>query len=150
SRWDFGYTGGGATGCMTGLADKRVALVGTGSTGIQVMPFLAEDAKHLYIFQRTPSYILERDNRPTDPEWARSLRPGWELHRKEVFHNTSSNGTLRPGEEDIICDGWTEINRNLAATIGKMGEPKLSPEEMLKLRELEEFKVTERLRGRID
>nr|AXL05789.1 NAD(P)/FAD-dependent oxidoreductase [uncultured bacterium]AXL05818.1 NAD(P)/FAD-dependent oxidoreductase [uncultured bacterium] len=53
------------------LADKRVALVGTGATAIQVVPHLGRDARHLYVCQRTPSSVDIRDNRPTDPDWSR-------------------------------------------------------------------------------
>ncbi len=40
ARWDYSYTGGDSTGGLDKLADKRVALVGTGATGVQVVPFL--------------------------------------------------------------------------------------------------------------
>ena len=50
SRWDYDYTGGDSTGGLDKLSDKRVALVGTGATGIQVTPFIARHAKHLYVF----------------------------------------------------------------------------------------------------
>ena len=48
ARWDYDYTGGDADGGLDKLADKRVALVGTGATGIQLVPHLGRDAKHLY------------------------------------------------------------------------------------------------------
>ena len=54
SRWDYGYTGGDSTGDLTGLADKRVGVIGTGATAIQCVPHLGEWAKELYVFQRTP------------------------------------------------------------------------------------------------
>ena len=57
ARWDYDYTGGDADGGLDKLADKRVALVGTGATGIQVVPHLGRDAQHLYVFQRTLSLI---------------------------------------------------------------------------------------------
>src|SRR4029078_5397002 len=41
---------------------KRVAIVGTGSTGIQATPVIAEDAEHLYVFQRTPNYSIPARN----------------------------------------------------------------------------------------
>ena len=55
ARWDYDYTGGSADGGLNKLADKRVALVGTGATGIQLVPHLSRDAKQLIVFQRTPS-----------------------------------------------------------------------------------------------
>ena len=70
ARWDYGYTGGGPGEPLTDLADKGVALIGNGASGIQCVPPLAESAKHVYLFQRTPSAIGERGNRPTDPSFA--------------------------------------------------------------------------------
>ena len=53
------------------LADKRVAIVGTGATAIQAVPYLGQYAKQLYVLQRTPSSVDERPNPPTDPEWVK-------------------------------------------------------------------------------
>ncbi len=68
SRWDYGYTGGNTDGGLTKLADKRVAIIGTGATAIQCVPDVGEHAKQLYVFQRTPSSVDLRGNKPTDPE----------------------------------------------------------------------------------
>jgi cyclohexanone monooxygenase len=77
SRWDYGYTGGDSNGGLTGLKDKRVAIIGTGATAVQCVPHLGEWAKELFVFQRTPSSIDVRNNRPTDPAWVQELQPGW-------------------------------------------------------------------------
>lgn len=45
---------------------KRVAVVGTGSSGIQVVPLIAEQAEHLTVFQRTPNYVVPIQNRVLD------------------------------------------------------------------------------------
>ena len=87
ARWDYDYTGGDASGGLDKLADKRVALVGTGATGVQLVPFLGRYAEHLYVFQRTPSSVDVRGNTPTDPEWAKSLQPGWQKERQRNFHS---------------------------------------------------------------
>ena len=76
SRWDYEYTGGDPNGNLDRLHDKRVGIIGTGATAVQVVPHLAAAAGHLYVFQRTPSSIDVRDNRPTDPDWAASLATG--------------------------------------------------------------------------
>ena len=47
SRWDYEYTGGGPDGDLDRLADKRVAVIGTGASAIQCVPFLGEAAEHL-------------------------------------------------------------------------------------------------------
>ena len=82
ARWDYVYTGGDTHGGLVKLADKRVAIIGTGATSVQCVPFLGRHAKQLFVFQRTPPYVDERGNRPTDPEWARSLKPGWQAERQ--------------------------------------------------------------------
>jgi cyclohexanone monooxygenase len=48
-RWDYNYTGGGPNGGLTGLADKTVAIIGTGATAVQCVPALGESAKQLYV-----------------------------------------------------------------------------------------------------
>lgn len=102
SRWDFAYTGGDTTGGMTGLADKRVAIVGTGASAVQCTPRVAEDAAHVYVFQRTPSSVDWRRNRPTDPEWWSSLEPGWQRERRDNFNDLASG---RPVGDDLVDDG---------------------------------------------
>lgn len=104
SRWDYAYTGGGAHEPLTGLADKAVALVGVGASGIQCVPPLAESAKHLYVFQRTPSAVGERGNRPTDPDFADTLEPGWQRARMDNFQAIMLG---KPVEVDEVDDGWT-------------------------------------------
>jgi len=65
SRWDYEYTGGDTTGNLHKLADKRVAIIGTGATAVQCVPYLAKYAKQLFVLQRTPATVDERRNRPT-------------------------------------------------------------------------------------
>ena len=124
ARWDYDYTGGDASGGLHKLADKRVALVGTGATGVQLVPHLGRDSKHLYVFQRTPSSVDERGNPATDPEWAKSLQPGWQEERKRNFHTWSPFGPgVVFGEPDLVCDFWTELGRNLTARIAASEDP---------------------------
>ncbi len=104
ARWDYAYTGGGPHEPLTGLAGKVVALIGTGATGIQCLAPLAESAKHVYVFQRTPSAIGERGNRPTDPGFAGELEPGWQRDRMDNFQAIMLG---RPVEVDQVDDGWT-------------------------------------------
>ena len=102
SRWDYEYTGGTPDGGLTGLADKRVAVVGTGATGLQVIPFVGRDAEQLLVFQRTPSTVDVRDNHPSDPAWAASLKPGWQEERMENFLAVLAG---EPVEESLVNDG---------------------------------------------
>ncbi|MBB3604121.1 cyclohexanone monooxygenase [Mycolicibacterium sp. BK556] len=147
ARWDYDYTGGDADGGLHKLADKRVALVGTGATGIQLVPHLGRDAKELFVFQRTPSSVDARTNPATDPAWAASLQPGWQEERKRNFHNWSPFVGVVFGEPDLVCDFWTELGRNLTARIASSPDPaSVGIEQIMAFREEEDFKIMERLR----
>ncbi len=151
ARWDYAYTGGDMSGGLDKLADKRVAVIGTGASGIQVVPHLARSARHLYVFQRTPSYIDERGNVPTDPEWVKTLEPGWQKERQRNFH-TAAFEAFAPGQPDLVCDGWTEVSRNLAAHLDATdGWAALAdPEKFMELREIQDYRAMQRLRDRVD
>ncbi|MHC9294999.1 flavin-containing monooxygenase [Mycobacterium sp. LTG2003] len=150
ARWDYDYTGGTADGGLHKLADKRVALVGTGATGIQLVPHLGRDAKELFVFQRTPSSVDARTNPSTDPAWAASLQPGWQEERKRNFHNWSPFVGVVFGEPDLVCDFWTELGRNLTARIAATENPaEVTIEQIMAFREEEDFKIMERLRRHV-
>ncbi|MFF2460297.1 flavin-containing monooxygenase [Streptomyces mirabilis] len=151
ARWDYAYTGGDMSGGLDKLADKRVAVIGTGASGVQVVPHLARSARHLYVFQRTPSYIDERGDVPTDPEWVKSLEPGWQKERQRNFH-TAAFEAFAPGQPDLVCDGWTEVSRNLAAHLDATdGWAALAdPEKFMELREIQDYRAMQRLRDRVD
>ncbi len=145
SRWDYDYTGGDTNGNLTNLSDKVVGVIGTGATAVQCIPHVGEAAQHLYVFQRTPSSIDVRGNRPTDPEWAMSLEPGWQQHRIENFGNIVA-GSMQ--EEDLVSDGWTDILRNLTA-LGE-GARLGTPEEIAEAMEMADFQKMEQIRSRVD
>lgn len=149
SRWDYGYTGGShGNPELSKLADKRVAIIGTGATSVQAVPHLARHAKHLFVIQRTPSTVDKRPNPQTDPDWAASLQPGWQKARIANFHRGAQE-VFQPGEQDQICDIWTEINRNLSAELLAAGV-EVTMEEFMARREEMDFRVMERLRARCD
>jgi len=146
SRWDYGYTGGGPDGGLTGLAGKRVGIIGTGATAVQCVPHLGEGADELYVFQRTPSSIDVRNNRPTDPEWASSLEPGWQTERMQNFNALVSG---RPQPVDLVDDGWTDIIGKLLVRIQQAGQDAdLSPEGIGRSMELADFEKMEEIRRR--
>lgn len=150
ARWDYSVTGGSwEKPVLDKLRDQRVAVVGTGASAIQIVPFLGEYAKELYVLQRTPPSVDARPNPPTDPNWAASLQPGWQKQRQDNFHRGAIEG-FGPGDADLVCDFWTEINRNVAAKLAAQGWPAITPEQFMGLREVEDFHVMERFRRRID
>lgn len=143
SRWDYDYTGGDPVGGLTKLKDKRVGIIGTGATAVQIVPHLGEWAKQVYVFQRTPSSIDVRGNRPTDPAWAASLKKGWQKERMDNF-NIIVNG----GEQDVdlVSDGWTDILRSLLVR-AKEGEV-VDPVKAAADRQLADYKKMESIRAR--
>jgi cyclohexanone monooxygenase len=104
SRWDYEYTGGDSTGGLVGLTDKTVGIIGTGASAIQVVPHVADHARELIVFQRTPSVVVPRNNKPTDPEWAASLEPGWQRRRMENFTRILAGEIA---DVDNVHDSWT-------------------------------------------
>jgi cation diffusion facilitator CzcD-associated flavoprotein CzcO len=148
SRWDYGYTGGDTTGNLHKLGDKRVAVIGTGATAIQCVPHLARYAQHLYVFQRTPSSVDERGNRPTDPEWVKTLTPGWQKRRMDNFNTLVSGGAA---EVDLVSDGWTDIIRNLAAILPRKGMASDDARhDVARMMELADFRKMNQIRARVD
>ena len=145
SRWDYGYTGGDSNGNLSRLHDKRVGIIGTGATAVQCVPHLGAAARHLYVFQRTPSSIDVRGNRPTDPSWASSLQPGWHQHRMDNFNTLVSGGYQA---EDLVADGWTDIIRKLLVMAQQ--DPGGVTSDLPKMMELADFQKMEQIRARVD
>ena len=144
ARWDYEYTGGGIHGGLTGLTDKVVGVVGTGASGIQCVPHLAKSAKQVFVFQRTPSAIGVRGNRPTDEEFARSLEPGWQRERMENFQSVLQGHSV---DVDLVDDGWTW---HFGPVQSFPQDPSWSLEEYAQRAEAFDFEIMEVHRRRID
>ncbi|MFT7645772.1 MAG: cation diffusion facilitator CzcD-associated flavoprotein CzcO [Candidatus Poriferisodalaceae bacterium] len=151
SRWDYDYTGGDSTGNLEGLANKRVGIIGTGATAVQCIPALGESAQELFVFQRTPSSIDVRNNAETDPEWVKSLTPGWQKRRQDNFNILVNGGDQ---DEDLVADGWTDIFRNLqgakAKEASKLLGRRLSGAEKAELIELADYRKMNQVRSRAE
>ena len=151
SRWDYDYTGGDSEGSLTQLADKRVGIIGTGATAIQCVPHLGTWSEQLYVFQRTPSSVDVRNNRPTDPAWPATLEAGWQRRRMENFNTLVSGGDQ---DVDLVQDGWTDIFRNLTGIAAKQASRRLgrrlTPEERAELMEMADFRKMEQVRARAE
>jgi len=147
SRWDYAYTGRDSDGNLTGLRGKRVGIIGTGATAVQCVPHLGAAAEHLYVFQRTPSSIDVRANRPTDPQWAQTLTPGWHQQRMDNFNILVTGGFQ---EEDLVSDGWTDIIRKLLVMVQKDAGGAVSRDGIAKTMELADFQKMQQIRARVD
>ena len=151
SRWDYPYTGGDHAGApMANLADKRVGIIGTGATAVQCIPHLARDAQELFVFQRTPSSIDVRNNRPLDPDELAELEPGWQQEWLTNFVTLQTGGFT---EVDLVKDGWTDIAQRIRArTVAELeatGEP-FGPEVALRAYEHSDDEKMTELRARVD
>jgi cyclohexanone monooxygenase len=146
ARWDFEYTGGDSNGGMDRLHDKRVGVIGTGATGLQVVPHLAAAAAQLTVFQRTPTAVGVRDNAPTDIEWFKSQAPGWQKQRIESFNQLSCG-------ENADCpvdDGWARFFRHINAAVALIPEDERTPERIGEAVEAADYGWNEEIRGRVD
>ncbi|KAJ5026489.1 hypothetical protein J3E71DRAFT_174603 [Bipolaris maydis] len=152
ARWRYDLTGGTPTEQeMEKLRDKRVGIIGTGSTAVQIVPELAKWSKHLLVFQRTPTSCDVRGQRKTDlDEWKQiTAQKGWQRERNHNF-----NHFLRgePLQVDLVRDGWCQMP-SFSAVIGSARKGKIHPEAVeTHIAELNaiDFPRAQRLRERVD
>jgi len=152
SRWDYTYTGGSEDDfTLEKLKDKSIAVVGTGATAIQIVPEVARWAEHTYVFQRTPSSVWWRGQKPTDENWVDMSKPGWQKARRVNFQSFISG---KPQPHDDIQDGWTDLSVNMtavpAAPIAEKLGRALTGEEKGHLSEISDYRVMNDVRARID
>ena len=136
SRWDY----------RVSLKGKRVGIIGTGATAIQVVPELAKVAGELYVFQRTPSSVDVRDQRATTPEeieeWSRT--PGWALARRARLSKITSGRLALQGHDDFLAGRVDDFKDH------KIHNRKLTPEELIEKQLNTSFRIMEQIRGRVD
>ncbi len=70
------------------FSGQRVAVVGTGATGVQVVPEVAREAAYVYVFQRTPNYNIPARNRPLDAEYIQQIKSQY----REIWHKARISG----------------------------------------------------------
>ena len=146
ARWDYAYTGGSTDGGLLHLADKRVGVIGTGTTALQAVPLLANDARSVTIFQRTPTAVGVRDNGPTDPDWFKSLPAGWQKARMVSF-NQIGNGEKA---ECPVDDGWARFFRRMIAAVDALPEAERTQEAIGAAQEAADYEYNEIVRARVD
>ena len=143
ARWDYAYTGGGPHEALTHLADKAVALVGNGASGIQCLGPLADGARHVYVFQRTPSAVGVRGNRLTDPNFGEALGTGWQRERMDNFQAV----ILGKSVDDQVDDGWTH---HWAAVHNPPRRKGMTIEEIVRSAEEVDYQIMEAHRRRVE
>ena len=146
SRWDYDYTGGDTTGGLHKLKDKSVAIIGTGATAIQSVSHLGESAKQLYVFQRTPSSVDERGNKPTDPEWVKDSQArlaGLSQHQL-LLPAVRDSGRRRPGRRQMD----QPVQEALRAA-GQSGELRAVGRGMALMSEIADYQKMNEIRDRV-
>ncbi len=136
SRWDYNID----------LKDKRVGIIGTGATAVQVIPEIAKIVKELHVFQRTPSSIDVRDQRATTEEEIEAWKqePGWSRARRERLATISSGRTALKGNDDFLSGKVADFKPR------KKHERELSPEELMAKQLNTNFRIMEQIRARVD
>ncbi|MEU4326021.1 flavin-containing monooxygenase [Nonomuraea dietziae] len=86
---------------------RRVGVIGTGSSGIQSIPVIAEQAGHLTVFQRTPNFSLPAYNGPLTPETRRAVKAAYGL-RRSLARQTHSGIPAEPAVQSALEVGHEE------------------------------------------
>jgi cyclohexanone monooxygenase len=82
------------------VAGKRVGVIGTGSTGIQLIPEIVGDAAHTYVFQRTANFSVPNGNRPMDPDVERSWKERY-AQQRDTQRRSLLGVAIPPGERSV-------------------------------------------------
>ena len=98
------------------FAAKRVGLIGTGSSGVQATPIIAEEAAHLTVFQRTANFSIPLRNQTMPPEYEREWKANYAKKRTEALrmrNNGLMNQSDKPGAdasaeelEEVFAQRW--------------------------------------------
>ena len=136
SRWNY----------KVDLEGKRVGIIGTGATSVQAVPELAKIASELFVFQRTPSSIDIRDQRPTSEEEIEQWKqePNWALNRRERLKQITSGRAALLGDDDLLSGKVKDAQPK------KQHRTPISPEELVQKQLNTSFRVMEQIRGRVD
>jgi cyclohexanone monooxygenase len=136
SRWNYNVD----------LEGKRVGIIGTGATAVQVIPELAKIVGELYVFQRTPSTIDVRDQRATTREeietWVNE--PEWARARRARFAKISAGRTAIKANDDYLAGKVPDFKER------KQHERRLTPEELIQKQLDSNFRIMEQIRARVD
>ena len=96
---------------------KRVAVIGTGSSGIQSIPIIAEQAAHLYVFQRTPNYSIPAGNRPLSDEELDEIKAGYAERRRLSWRSGGGSPHITASEDRP----WSSPRRSAAPRSKSVG-----------------------------
>jgi len=132
---------------------RRVAVVGTGSSGTQAIPEIAVAAKQLYVLQRTPNYAIPGRNRPMEPGFEREWKTRYREHREAALQTRNNNlfdAGVTPGRELSFEEREREFEKRwqrggLAFTYG-FPDTTLDPDVNRQASDFVRRKIAERVR----
>jgi cation diffusion facilitator CzcD-associated flavoprotein CzcO len=150
SRWDYTVTGGSPTAPMTRLADKTVGVIGTGASGVQVVPPLAGAAKKVYVFQRTPSTVQMRHTQPPDARELAALEPGWQRRRMDDFARILQGELVDDAPECSALDGLEALTLKAIYAEAAAAGVTVDPDQIPELLRLADLRLMERIRALVD
>ncbi|CAF3747044.1 unnamed protein product [Rotaria sp. Silwood1] len=91
------------------FSDRCVAVFGNGSSGVQAIPVIAEQAKHLFVFQRTANFSVPARNKPLESEYEQWWKSNYAEHRKQMLETIT--GCLAPGMKNCSAMSVTPEER---------------------------------------
>lgn len=100
---------------------QRVGVIGTGSSAIQSIPLIAEQAKHLFVFQRTPNYSVPAANQPLDPALQKEIKADYAAFRAHNREMQSGFGWRHGRNEDSALDATPEERQRRYEERWKLG-----------------------------
>jgi cation diffusion facilitator CzcD-associated flavoprotein CzcO len=114
---------------------KRVAVIGTGSSAVQSIPIIAEQAESLHVFQRTPNYAIPAHNAPLDPAYVKNIKASYPALRARakqtmtgIDFDYSSEKALETPSEARIAEYEKRWQRGGLSFIGAFQDLMVSQE----------------------
>ena len=98
---------------------KRVAVIGTGSSGVQSIPVIAEQAEQLYVFQRTPNYSVPAGNRPLTDDEIAEIKANYAERRRMSWR--SGGGSPHVAHPKLTMEATPEERREAFETRWQLG-----------------------------
>jgi len=95
------------------VTGQRVAVIGTGSSGVQAIPLLAEEAANLTVFQRTPTYAAPARNAPLEPQVEAEVKADYEQFRKMLRRRATAFGASYPRPAGSALDHPADEQRRI-------------------------------------
>ncbi len=102
------------------LAGKRVGVIGTGSSGMQMVPVVAKEAAHLTVFQRTPNFSIPASNAPLTDELDAEVKAHY-AERREAARNSPSGLGFAPSRQSALEVSEEERRTTYEAAWRRMG-----------------------------